>query len=178
MNVSTVAVSPQTNEETSLVKFYKLMIWITLYSATLHFVDNVYFFDDYPEPAWLSAPIVGLLWLPVALMAHRSIDYVYRGKIDRSFTLIHGFVFCNWLSLGHYLFASPTEVTERINLIIALQVACAAVLFVFTLYIQFARYRESLPYTKKTWIKIGILYAIIIPVLELFWPSKFVFWWL
>ena len=70
----------------NLLKVYKALIWVTLYAAALHFFDNVYFFFQYPEPAWLTREIVALLWIPIALMAHRAVDLIYIGKINHSFT--------------------------------------------------------------------------------------------
>lgn len=161
----------------STTKVYKALIWLTLYAAALHFFDNVYFFDQYPEPAWLTAPIVGLLWIPLALLAHRAVDYLYQGRIDRSFSMMHGFVLANWISLGHYLFASPAEILWRINFVIILQVGLAALLFVYMLWLQFTRYPDSLVWTRRAWGRNLAMYFVVILVLEFFWPSKFDFWW-
>jgi len=159
------------------IRIYRALIWLTLYAAALHFFDNVYFFDEYPEPTWLTAGIVGALWVPLALLAHRAMDYLYTGKVERSYSLVHGFVSGNWLSLGHYLFADPSEVPLRINLIIALQVGLATMLFAFTLWVQFTRSRESLQWTRRAWVKNVALYAVAILVLEWFWPSTYSNWW-
>ena len=43
------------------VRLYRALIWLTLYGASLHFFDNVYFFDQYPEPTWLSPIAVAVL---------------------------------------------------------------------------------------------------------------------
>jgi hypothetical protein len=56
------------------IQLYKALIWLTLYGSALHFFDNYYFFDQYPEPAWLTAEITGALWIPLALLAHRAVD--------------------------------------------------------------------------------------------------------
>lgn len=163
--------------ETS-VRVYKALIWLTLYGAALHFFDNVYFFDQYPEPAWLTAGIVGALWIPIALLAHRAVDHIYNGKIDRSYSLVHGFVLANWISLGHYLFASPAEVLPRINFAIALQVGLAALLFVYTLWLQWTRAPDSLRWSRKAWVKNLSMYVVLIFILELCWPSNFDTWWM
>lgn len=157
---------------------YKALIWLTLYGASLHFFDNVYFFDQYPEPAWLNAPIVAALWIPLALLAHRAVHYIYTDRIDRSYSLIHGFVLGNWISLGHYLFASPAVVLPRINFAIAVQVGLATVLLVFTLWLQLARSPDSLRWTRRAWAKNVAMYAVAIAVLEFFWPSRFDTWWM
>lgn len=160
------------------LKWYKFLIWLTLYGAALHFFDNVYFFDQYPEPAWLTAPIVGVLWIPLALLAHRAVDHVYMGKVDRSYSLVHGFVLANWISLGHYLFASPSEVLTRINIAIAIQVGLATVLFLYTVYLQYTRDPASMRWSLKAWRKNLLMYAVLIAVLEVLWPSQFASWWM
>lgn len=163
--------------ETS-IRAYKALIWLTLYAAALHFFDNVYFFDQYPEPAWLTAPIVGALWIPLALLAHRAVDRIYSGQVERSFSLVHGFVTANFISLGHYLFASPAEILWRINFAIALQVGVAAVLLAFTLWLQLTKYRDTLRWSAHAWMKNIVLLNVVVIVLEFFWPSTYSFWWL
>jgi hypothetical protein len=160
------------------VKIYRALIWLTLYAAALHFFDNVYFFDQYPEPAWLRAPIVGLLWVPLALLAHRAVDKIYTGKVDRSYSLVHGFVFANWISLGHYLFANPSAISPRINLMIGLQVGMATVLLGYTLWLQFSRSRESFRWSMRAWGKNVALFAVAVIVLETIWPSRYSDWWM
>ncbi len=160
------------------IRVYKALIWLTLYGATLHFFDNVYFFNQYPEPAWLTAGVVGALWIPVALLAHRAVDYIYNGKVDRSYSVVHGYVFANWISLGHYLFGSPAAILPRINFAIALQVTLATLLFVYTLWLQFSRSRDSLHWTRRAWMRNVAMYVAIVAVLEYFWPSTYSSWWM
>lgn len=159
------------------IKIYKALIWLTLYAAALHFFDNVYFFDQYPEPAWLTAPIVAALWIPLALLAHRAVDRIYMGRTDYSYSLVHGFVSGNWLSLGHYLFASPAEVLPRINFAIFLQVGMATVLLAFTLWLQYSRSPDSLRWSRRAWMKNVVMLTVVIIVLEFVWPSQFSAWW-
>ncbi|MCO8074040.1 hypothetical protein NI470_10710 [Acinetobacter lwoffii] len=161
----------------NLLKVYKALIWITLYAAALHFFDNVYFFFQYPEPAWLTREIVALLWIPIALMAHRAVDLIYIGKIDHSFTVIHSFLLANWISLGHYLFACPQEVSTRINIAIFIQTSMACILFIMTLWLQFTRYPKSLAFAKKAWFKNIVMYVVLIIILESIFPSDFHDWW-
>ncbi|APX61580.1 MULTISPECIES: hypothetical protein [Acinetobacter] len=161
----------------NLLKVYKALIWITLYAAALHFFDNVYFFFQYPEPAWLTREIVALLWIPIALMAHRAVDLIYTGKVEYAFAIIHSFVLANWISLGHYLFACPEDVLPRINIAIFIQTSIASVLFIMTLWLQITRYPQSVRYIKPTWLKNIAMYCILIIILESIFPSDFHDWW-
>lgn len=163
---------------TTPLKVYKALIWLTTYAAILHFFDNVYFFDQYPEPAWLTAEIVGALLIPIVLLAHRAVDYVYIDKVDYSYSLVHGFVLGNWISLGHYLFASPADILPRINFAIGLQVGLATILFGYTVWMQAASAPTSFRWTLRAWTKNVAIYGVAIAVLEFFWPSNFVVWWM
>lgn len=162
----------------SSIKVYKALIWLTLYGASLHFFDNVYFFNEYPEPAWLTPVRVALLWIPLAMLAHRAVDRIYAGRVERSYSLVHGFVFGNWISLGHYLFADPSAIPMRINLLIGLQVGLATLLFVYALWLQFRRNADSLRWTARAWAKNLALYVVVVFLLEWFWPSTYSGWWL
>lgn len=159
------------------IRVYKILIWLTLYASALHFFDNVYFFDQYPEPAWLTAPIVGMLWIPLALLAHRSVDRIYSGKVEYSFVLVHAFVFTNWISLGHYLFGSPAEILPRINFAIFLQVILATILLTYSLWLQYTLYPSTLRRSGRVWFGNFILFVVAIIVLEFFWPSQWDNWW-
>lgn len=159
------------------VKIYKTLIWLTLYAAALHFFDNVYFFDQYPEPAWMSPGLLASLLIPLALLAHRAVDYIYAGKLDRSYSLVHGFVSGHLISLGHYVFAKPADIPMRVNLTVGLQVGLAIILFSVALWVQIKKNPDSVRWTIKAWKKNIAIYVVLGVVLEYFWPSKFVTWW-
>ncbi len=159
------------------VKLYKALIWITLYASALHFFDNVYFFNQYPEPAWLTAPIVGLLWIPIALLAHRAVDRIYTGKIEYSYALVHAFISANFISLGHYFFASPAVILPRINFAIFLQVGIATLLLIYTLWLQYTRAPDTFRFARQVWIKNIVFTTVAVCILEFFWPSHWDNWW-
>lgn len=121
---------------------------------------------------------MAVLWIPIALLAHRAVDYLNTGRVDRSYSLVHGFVTANALSLGHYLFAPPSEVLPRINFAIALQVGLATVLLAYTLWLQFRRSPDTLRWARRAWIKNLTIYAAAILILEIIWPSTFDSWWM
>lgn len=160
------------------VKIYRALIWLSLYAAAVHFADNVYFFDQYPEPAWMSRGLLASLLIPLALLAHRAVDHIYTGKLDRSYSLVHGLVSGHLISLGHYVFARPSDIPLRVNLSVGVQVGLALVLLIYTLWLQMQRHPDSMRWTRKAWMKNVAMYVILGFVLETFWPSKFVTWWI
>ena len=154
------------------------LLALTLLASALHFADNVIYFDDYPEPAWLSPVAVAVLWLPLAWVAMRAWHCVKDGEGERGYLLVHGFISGNLLSLGHYLFAAPWEVATRINVAIAVQVGMAALLLATTLRQQARHAPATLAGAARVWVEnIGLLVLLVLG-LEWFWPSKFSLWWL
>ena len=155
-----------------------LLLWLTLLASALHFADNVWYFNEYPEPAWLSPGVVGALWLPLAWLAARAWRCARQGEWARSHLLIHGFVSGNMLSLGHYLFAAPWLIAPRINAAIALQVGMAFVLLAATLRQQARSAPSTLRSSARVWLENVGLLVLLVAVLEWFWPSRFSLWWL
>lgn len=167
-------------ESTTIVrpKAFLALLALTLLASALHFADNVLYFEQYPEPAWLSPPVVGALWLPLAWLAVRAVRCARRGEWERTYLLSHGFISGNLLSLGHYLFAAPWEISARINAAIALQVGMALVLLAETLRQQAQYAPEALPRAARVWLENVGLLVVLVLVLEWFWPSRFSLWWL
>lgn len=154
------------------------LLGLTLIASALHFADNVWYFAEYPEPAWLSPPVVALLWLPLAWPAARAWRFAREGEWHRAYLLAHGFVAGNLLSLGHYLFAAPWEISARINLAITLQVGLAGALLALTVWRQGRHAPATLGSAGRVWAEnIGLL-TLLVLLLEGFWPSRFSFWWL
>lgn len=53
---------------------FKILAWIVILNISmtiLHYVDNIIFFHEYPEPPWLTAGIVDAFWFlmtPIGLL--------------------------------------------------------------------------------------------------------------
>ncbi|MFO1217862.1 MAG: hypothetical protein U1E89_05685 [Burkholderiaceae bacterium] len=162
----------------SQVRYLRTLIWLSLYAAAVHFADNVYRFDQYPEPAWMSQPLLAALLIPLVLLAHRAVDHIYNGHLERSFSLVHGLVCGHLISLGHYVFARPSDIPLRVNLSVGLQIGMALVLLVYALWLQLQRHPDSMRRTRRAWVKNVAMYVVLGFALETVWPSRFVTWWM
>ena len=86
-------------------------------------------FDQYPEPKWIADPhVVDALWLVITpllavgwWLAHRRMKWASVGVL-----WLYGVL--SMFVLGHYLYASPSELPFRINLLIGGEALAAALL--------------------------------------------------
>jgi hypothetical protein len=152
--------------------------WLSLYGAGVHFFDNVVFFDEYPEPAWLTPLRVALLFVPMAWYAQVITHRLYMGQLGRALRMAHAFVFAHLISLGHYLFASPFDIPARINALIGVQAALAVALLLAALWVQrHSRLQPSRP-LGRLWAHMLLSLVVVVVALEWAWPSKFNLWWM
>jgi len=41
----------------------KILLIVSIISTSIHFTDNYLFIDQYPQPAWITAPSIYQSWL-------------------------------------------------------------------------------------------------------------------
>lgn len=102
-------------------------------ASVLHYVDNVAFFAEYPEPPWISPGIIDAFWFVMTPLAPAGYALLRRGALQSGALLLHVYAICGLLSLGHYRYAPICSVSPRINLLILLEAAAAAVLVVYVI---------------------------------------------
>ena len=100
-----------------------------LVASALHFGDNMFRFHDYPEPNWITGPhTVDALWLVITPLLALGWWLARRGMRWRSIGVLWLYGALSMLVLGHYLYASPSELPLRINLLIWGEAIAAALL--------------------------------------------------
>lgn len=104
----------------------------TAISSILHYVDNLLFFHDYPEPPWINRSMIDAFWLVMTPLAVAGWLAIKRGRPDGGLLLLLGYAVCNLLSLGHYLYAPLHTIGARIHAFIVME-ALLAVVLIFTL---------------------------------------------
>jgi hypothetical protein len=115
-------------------------------ASILHCGDNMLFFAEYPEPAWITGPhIVDLLWLVATPSLFVGWWLGSRGRMGLAIVafVIYGAVSLS--VLGHYLYASPLELPFRVNFLILAEAVAAAGLTVFSLLVLPRVHRGARP---------------------------------
>jgi hypothetical protein len=100
-------------------------------ASGLHFGDNALRFDDYPEPTWITGPVVvESLWLMITPLLLAGWIAARRGSRWAAATLLWSYGVLSLFVLGHYLYESPTALSLRINFLIGIEAVAAILLIV------------------------------------------------
>ena len=105
------------------------LLLVNLVASTLHFADNMLRFGEYPEPKWIAGPhIVDALWLVVTPLLAAGWWLARREMKWLSVGILWLYGGLSMFVLGHYLYASPTMLTFRINILIGMEAMAALLL--------------------------------------------------
>src|SRR3954454_7947111 len=109
-----------------------LLLIANLVASALHFGDNMLRFDDYPEPSWITGPhVVDALWLVMTPLLAVG-WWLARGGMRRaSGGVLRLYGVLSMFVLGHYFYASPSELPFRINVLIGIEATAAGLLLLF-----------------------------------------------
>ena len=96
-----------------------------LVASVLHFGDNMFRFHEYPEPKWITgAHVVDMLWLVITPLLPLGWWLARRGMRWGSIGVFWLYGALSMSVLGHYLYASPSELPLRVNLFIGGEGRC------------------------------------------------------
>lgn len=118
----------------------KWLVLATVAGSILHYADNLLFFEQYPEPAWIDRSIIDAFWIlmtPLAWIGYRLIQH---GSHHAGTFVLLIYAVCNLLTLGHYLYAPMHEISMRIHVLILFEAVLAGLLVAFLF----------LPYLKRS----------------------------
>lgn len=116
----------------------------TVMSSILHYVDNLVFFHEYPEPPWINRAMIDAFWFFMTPLALAGWIAIKRGHPASGLLLLLAYAGCNLLSLGHYLYAPLHAISARIHAFILLESLLAVVLIVIVVRMAFAQLSSRL----------------------------------
>ena len=128
----------------------RLLIVINVAATILHYVDNVLFFEDYPEPPWLRPHMIDAFWFVMTPFALTGYLLVKRGFLHLGSAALYAYAGMSLLSLGHYLYAPIGSIGFRINAFIWLEAGLAAILIAYVAQFQIRRTGQPLPAAMST----------------------------
>jgi hypothetical protein len=112
---------PSTTER----RWVRMLVSVTLAASILHYVDNIVFFDGYPEPAWITPHFIDAFWFVMTPFGVVGWLLWRQGVRGLSLFCLLSYGIMNLLTLGHYLYAPPWELPFRINAFILLEAFAA-----------------------------------------------------
>ena len=122
----------------------RLVVIATIALTAFHFTDNVVAIDTYPAPSWQPGwfpAVVALSWPVFTLVGVLG----YRSYRDGDFERAHGFLafysVSGLVSLGHFLYGSPSELTTRGVVSVLIDAVAGTVVLAVTAWSVLARRR-------------------------------------
>jgi len=119
-----------TTNRSSLLKW---LLLASLISTAIHFTDNYFFIDHYPQPDWITAPSIYQSWL--VLTAIGAVGYwLYQAqRFWLAYPCLAIYSLTGLASPAHYLYGPLSQFSPKMHLFIWTDaLTCLAVLgFVF-----------------------------------------------
>lgn len=113
-----------------------ILIVVNVLATIGHYVDNICYFADYPEPHWLSPGIVDAFWFFMTPFAAFGYWYYVKGWHGLARWSLVAYSLMSLLVLGHYLIVPPWNVSFRINLLILIEAVAALALLLHMLRVN------------------------------------------
>ena len=115
------------------LRILNVLVTVNLLVSALHFGDNMLHFREYPEPAWITGRhVVDLLWFAISPVLLGGWWLARQGRRAAAVSALWVYCVLSLFVLGHYLYADPSELSFRINVLIIAEAAAAATLLILT----------------------------------------------
>jgi hypothetical protein len=110
--------------------------------TAFHFTDNYVSLDTYPQPDWITGPVVLVSW-PLFSAVGVWAYYLYRaGRFPAAHVALFTYGYVGLSSLGHFLSGSPDEFTTRGLVSVLLDGAVGSTVIAVTVWSIVARRRQ------------------------------------
>jgi hypothetical protein len=98
-------------------------------ASAAHFADNALRFEHYPEPTWITGPaVVDRLWFAITPLLALAWWLATRNRKWIALGAVATYAVLSLFTLGHYVYASPMELSFSMNALIVLEATFAALL--------------------------------------------------
>ena len=109
----------------------KWLLLANVAGSVLHYVHNILFFEQYPEPTWINRSLIDAFWFVMTPLAWLGYRLLQHGRIHAGTWVLTGYAACSLLTLGHYHYAPMHAIAPSIHLFILLEAALALALLVY-----------------------------------------------
>lgn len=117
----------------------KWIVLATVAGSVLHYIDNLLFFAQYPEPVRINRTMIDAFWFVMTPLAWLGYRWIKAGSRTAGTIALMSYAGCNLLTLGHYRYAPMCSIGLRIHAFIWLEAILACVLAVYLVLPYFKR---------------------------------------
>jgi hypothetical protein len=113
-----------------------VLLLINIGTSIFHYVHNILFFHNYPEPHWINPQIIVAFWFVMTPFALLGYLLYSKGLLRHSYLCLYLYALMSLLVLGHYRYGSIWEMSMKMNLLIFIEAIAAVALIAYTMWLQ------------------------------------------
>ena len=96
----------------------KMVLVASAIVTAIHFTDNYLYFDQYPQPTWITPPGVPRAWLIWTAFAVAGYWLYKNQRFWPAYFCLLIYSTCGLSSLGHYFYGHMHQFTPKMHLLI------------------------------------------------------------
>lgn len=111
-----------------------LLLLVSIVSTFVHYTDNFFFFNQYPQPEWITLSSIYVAWFvltAIGITGYRLYSYQ---RFQLAYPCLFLYSLTGLSSLGHYFYGNLSEFSARMNLLIWTDGLTGLTVLLFTLW--------------------------------------------
>ena len=112
----------------------KILVIACIISTGIHFTDNYFEFEKYPQPDWITPSSVYIAWLAWTVIGIAGYWLYKNGKFWIAYLCLAIYSFAGLDSLGHYLYGNMSDFSMKMHFFILTDGLTGLAILSFTLW--------------------------------------------
>lgn len=106
------------NLERKLQPLLPSLLIVSVVSISIHYTDNFLFFEQYPQPEWITLPSIYISWIILTAIGVAGY-WLYRNRrFWLAYVCLVIYSLTGLSSLGHYFYGAMSEFSAKMHLFI------------------------------------------------------------
>lgn len=106
------------NLERKLQPLLLSVLIVSVVSTSIHYTDNFLFFEQYPQPEWITLPSIYISWIILTAIGVAGY-WLYRNRrFWLAYVCLVIYSLTGLSSLGHYFYGAMSEFSAKMHLFI------------------------------------------------------------
>lgn len=112
----------------------RILLIACIISTAIHFTDNYFYIEQYPQPDWITPSSVYISWIIWTVVGLTGYWLHQSERFWLAYLCLAIYSFCGLDSLGHYLYGSMSEFTMKMHVFIITDGLTGLAMLGFTLW--------------------------------------------
>lgn len=99
-------------------KILKIILITSIISTSIHFTDNYFFIEQYPQPSWITAHSIYQSWLILTAVGIAGYWLYKYQNFWLAYSCLLVYSFTGLASPGHYFYGNISQFSAKMNFFI------------------------------------------------------------